>query len=67
MQLVALIQTQPVQFLALLAGQDRTGIKFIGQVHVRSQLGDYRHIHAFPDLALLLQIDVGHVPDHDVW
>lgn len=61
-----MIQAEPVKRLALLASHDRAGVKLIGQIHVRAQLGDHRNIHALPDLALLLQIDVGHVPNDDV-
>lgn len=62
-----MIQSEPVKSLALLASHDRAGVKLIGQVHVRAQLGDHRNIHSLPDLTLLLQIDVGHIPNDDVW
>jgi hypothetical protein len=61
-----MIQAEPVKSLALLASHDRAGVKLIGQIHVRTELGDDRHIHSLPDLALLLQIYVGHVPNDDV-
>lgn len=66
MQLVPRIQTEPGQRLALWAGHYTAGIKLLGQTHVRAQLGDHRNVQAFSDLALLLQIDISHVPNHDV-
>src|ERR1700722_9883187 len=65
-QLIAWLEPQPLQSLALMANSDGTVFKTVVQAHIRTQFGQHPHSPALTDMPLGAQINVGHVSQHKI-
>jgi hypothetical protein len=66
MQLLVLVESQPVQSLSVVTRYNRGALKCFGQNHVGSQFGQQGHVEFFAQATLRLPVDVGHVAHDDV-
>lgn len=66
MELIARIQAQPVQPLALLATHMGGRVESIGHLHIRPTFGNHRHVETLPESALHVLVDISHVAHDDV-